>query len=165
MTSSRPPTPWATAACCFRLASITAYEELDKFLQDDGDGLEIVWFAGLGLLATEFDSDPIFFVAGEEFTLDGNELPSAPELAYNLAARYYVPMGDRGELAFQADYSWQDKHFLQINGVWGKPSEVPRRALRSHAGAPIALSHGGMESGMDGAQGGTRTRTPCGTGS
>ena len=70
--------------------------------------------AGLGLLDTEFDSDQIFLVAGDEYTLDGNELPSAPELTYNLVARYYLPLVDRGELAFQADYAWQDDHFLQI---------------------------------------------------
>ena len=70
--------------------------------------------AGLGLLDTEFDSDQIFRVAGDEYTLDGNELPSAPELTYNLVARYYLPLVDRGELAFQADYAWQDDHFLQI---------------------------------------------------
>ena len=27
---------------------------------------------------------------------------------------YYLPLVDRGELAFQADYAWQDDHFLQI---------------------------------------------------
>ncbi len=70
--------------------------------------------AGAGVLDTEFDSDQIFLVAGDSYTLDGNELPSAPELTYNLVARYYVNLGDRGELALQGDYAWQDDHYLQI---------------------------------------------------
>ncbi|WP_405234497.1 TonB-dependent receptor [Lentisalinibacter salinarum] len=76
------------------------------------DNLEII--AGVGLLDTEFDSQQIFFVAGDEYTLDGNELPSAPALTYNLVGRWYLPLGDKGELAFQADYAWQDEHYLQI---------------------------------------------------
>lgn len=70
--------------------------------------------AGLGLLDTEFDSDQIFIVAGDNYTLDGNELPSAPSLTYNLVARYYINLGDRGEIALQGDYAWQDDHYLQI---------------------------------------------------
>lgn len=70
--------------------------------------------AGLGLLDTEFDSDQIFIVAGDNYTLDGNELPSAPELTYNLVGRYYINLGNNGEIALQADYSWQDDHYLQI---------------------------------------------------
>lgn len=69
---------------------------------------------GVGLLETEFDSEQLFFVAGDEYTLDGNELPSAPELTWNLVARYYIGLGNAGELSLQADYAWQDEHFLQI---------------------------------------------------
>ncbi len=76
------------------------------------ENLELI--GGIGVLSTEFDSDQIFFVAGDEYTLDGNELPSAPELTYNLVARYYIGLGNSGSLALQADYSWQDEHFLQI---------------------------------------------------
>lgn len=76
------------------------------------DNFEII--GGLGLLQTEFDSEQVFIVAGDEYSFDGNELPSAPELTYNLVARYYVPLGEAGELALQGDYAWQDDHFLQI---------------------------------------------------
>lgn len=76
------------------------------------ENFEII--AGAGVLDTEFDSDQIFRVAGDQYTLDGNELPSAPGLTYNLMARYYLGLGDVGEMVFQADYSWQDDHFLQI---------------------------------------------------
>ncbi|MFV8783970.1 TonB-dependent receptor [Microbulbifer sp. SA54] len=70
--------------------------------------------AGAGWLSTEFDSEQIFFVAGDAYTLDGNELPSAPGFTYNLMARYYMSLGESGELVFQGDYAWQDDHYLQI---------------------------------------------------
>jgi len=71
--------------------------------------------AGLGWLDTEFSSDQIFDVAGDEYSLDGNETPSAPAWTYNLVARYYQELGDRGELTYQVDYAWQDDHFLQLS--------------------------------------------------
>lgn len=70
--------------------------------------------AGLGLLSTELDSDISSPVAGDIYSYDGAELPSAPELTYNVVARYYIPLGDAGELALQADYNWMDNHFLQV---------------------------------------------------
>jgi len=79
--------------------------------------------AGAGFLSTEFDSEQMFFVAGDAYTLDGNELPSAPGFTYNLVARYYQSLGDSGELVFQGDYAWQDDHFLQIeNDPYSKQS-------------------------------------------
>ncbi|WP_193161749.1 TonB-dependent receptor [Microbulbifer hainanensis] len=76
------------------------------------DNFEMI--GGAGWLTTEFDSDQIFHVAGDNYTLDGNELPSAPEFTYNLMARYYMSLGGNGELVFQGDYAWQAEHFLQI---------------------------------------------------
>ncbi|WP_226668701.1 TonB-dependent receptor [Microbulbifer aggregans] len=76
------------------------------------DNFEVI--AGAGWLSTGFDSDQIFFVAGDAYTLDGNELPSAPGFTYNLMARYYMSLGESGELVFQGDYAWQDDHYLQI---------------------------------------------------
>ncbi|MDO3385678.1 TonB-dependent receptor [Gilvimarinus sp. SDUM040013] len=70
--------------------------------------------AGAGYLSTEMESDQSSPVAGDTYYYDGNELPSAPELSFNTVLRYYIPMGDTGELALQADYSWQDEHFLQV---------------------------------------------------
>ena len=70
--------------------------------------------AGAGWLSTEFDSEQLFYVAGDAYTLDGNELPSAPGFTYNLVARYYQSLGDSGELVFQGDYAWQDDHYLQV---------------------------------------------------
>ncbi|WP_250459216.1 TonB-dependent receptor [Microbulbifer litoralis] len=76
------------------------------------DNFEVI--GGAGWLTTEFDSEQIFEVAGDFYALDGNELPSAPEFTYNLMARYYLSLGDSGELVFQGDYAWQADHFLQI---------------------------------------------------
>ncbi|MBB5212684.1 TonB-dependent receptor [Microbulbifer hydrolyticus] len=70
--------------------------------------------AGAGWLDTEFDSEQVIGVAGDFYTLDGNELPSAPGLTYNVVARYYLGLEGNGELVFQGDYSWQDDHYLQI---------------------------------------------------
>lgn len=79
--------------------------------------------AGAGWLDTEFDSEQIFLVAGDEYTFDGNELPSAPNFTYNLVARYYQGLGGNGELTYQLDYAWQDDHFLQIeNDPYSKQS-------------------------------------------
>lgn len=76
------------------------------------DNFELI--AGAGLLSTEFDSEQIFRVAGDEYTLDGNELPSAPALTYNFVARYYLGLGNGQEVVLQGDYAWQDDHHLQI---------------------------------------------------
>jgi len=76
------------------------------------DNFEVI--GGLGLLDTELDSDRTSIVAGDVLSLDGNELPSAPALSYNLLARYYRPLNDGSEIAFQLDYSWQDDHYLQV---------------------------------------------------
>ena len=76
------------------------------------DNFELI--GGLGVLDTEFSSDQVFDVAGDFYTLEGNELPSAPGVNANMVARYYVGLGEYGELAFQADYTWQDDHYLQI---------------------------------------------------
>lgn len=70
---------------------------------------------GAGLLDTEFDSEQVFVVAGDEYSLDGNELPSAPTFNYNFVARYYLPMANRSEWVLQADYTWQDSHYLQLS--------------------------------------------------
>ncbi|WP_341939393.1 TonB-dependent receptor [Marinimicrobium sp. C2-29] len=70
--------------------------------------------AGLGLLDTEFDSEQIFIVAGDEYTFDNNELPSAPAMTYNLVARYYQSLDNSSEITYQLDYAWQDDHYLQI---------------------------------------------------
>ncbi len=76
------------------------------------DNFELI--AGAGWLDTKFDSEQIFFVAGDEYTLDGNALPSAPEFTYNFVARYYLGLENGSEVVFQGDYSWQDDHYLQI---------------------------------------------------
>ena len=76
------------------------------------DNFELL--GGIGWLDTEFDSDQEFNVAQEFFELDGNELPAAPGLTYNLVARYYMNLGEFGELTLQGDYAWRDSHYLQI---------------------------------------------------
>ncbi|MDQ2075911.1 TonB-dependent receptor [Marinimicrobium sp. ABcell2] len=77
------------------------------------DNFELI--AGVGLLDTEFDSEQMFIVAGDEYGLDGNELPSAPGLTYNFVARYYMGLANGSEVVFQGDYSWQDDHYLQLS--------------------------------------------------
>jgi len=69
--------------------------------------------AGTGLLSTKFSSNKTFKVAGVQYSLDGNELPSAPSFTYNVVGRYYIDLGD-SEITLQADYSWQASHYLQI---------------------------------------------------
>lgn len=76
------------------------------------DNFELI--TGFGLLDSEFESDQVFEVATQTYSLDKNELPSAPSLTYNFVARYYIPTNNMGEFALQADYSWQDDHYLQI---------------------------------------------------
>lgn len=76
------------------------------------DSFEVI--AGAGVLDTEFDSQQSIGVAGVNYSLDGNELPSAPGLTYNFVARYYLSLGQSGEVTLQGDYSWQDDHYLQI---------------------------------------------------
>ncbi|MCQ3830863.1 TonB-dependent receptor [Microbulbifer elongatus] len=76
------------------------------------DNFEVI--AGAGWLSTEFDSEQSFIVAADSYTLDGNELPSAPGFTYNLVARYYQSLGSSGELVLQGDYAWQDDHYLQV---------------------------------------------------
>jgi iron complex outermembrane receptor protein len=65
--------------------------------------------ASLGLLDTEMDSNKSTIVGGQTVSLDGVSLPSAPEVSYSLISRYYI-----GNVSLQFDYSWQDKHFLQV---------------------------------------------------
>jgi len=76
------------------------------------DNFEVI--GGLGLLDTELDSERTSIVAGDVLSLDGNELPSAPAVSYNLLARYYRALEGGSEMAFQLDYSWQDDHYLQV---------------------------------------------------
>ena len=76
------------------------------------DNFEMI--GGLGLLDTELDSDRTSIVAGDVLSLDGNELPSAPAISYNVLARYFRPLQGGSEIALQVDYSWQDAHFLQV---------------------------------------------------
>ncbi|MCW8127676.1 TonB-dependent receptor [Microbulbifer halophilus] len=76
------------------------------------ESFEII--GGAGWLDTEFDSQLNFGVAGDDYLLDGNELPSAPGLTWNLVARYYQSLEEAGELVFQMDYTWQDDHYLQV---------------------------------------------------
>lgn len=76
------------------------------------ENIELI--AGAGWLDTEFDSDQVFEVAEDFYAMDGNELPSAPELTFNFVARYYLGLATAGSMIFQVDYAWQDDHFLQI---------------------------------------------------
>ena len=74
--------------------------ELDvNWLPHEGLSLRI----GVSYLDTEFN-DP---------ALDGNELPNAPEVQYNVIARYEVFMDNGLGLAFQADMKYTDKMYKE----------------------------------------------------
>jgi iron complex outermembrane recepter protein len=65
------------------------------------DGLNLR--AGVSWLDTEIDSPG----------LDGNELPNAPELQYNLIARYDLTLNNGMGLGFQADMKYSDEMFKE----------------------------------------------------
>ena len=77
----------------------------------DGAELDVNWLAleglnlraGISYLDTEFN-DP---------NLDGNALPNAPELQYNLIARYEFTMGSGMGMSFQADMKYSDDMYKE----------------------------------------------------
>ena len=74
------------------------------------DQLEIQF--GLGWLDTE-NNDPGANFDGV-FGTAARELANSPELSYNAALRYEVPMDGGSTLRFFTDYSWQDDHYKEI---------------------------------------------------
>jgi iron complex outermembrane receptor protein len=83
--------------------------ELEMSLQPH-ERLELLF--GLGVLDTEIDSTEVFEIsyggAGGFFSVDGNDLPMAPDVSLNGVARYFIPLRSNGELMLQVDFSWRD---------------------------------------------------------
>lgn len=73
---------------------------------------------GASYLDTKIKANPNFSADGR--VLNGNRLAQAPEFSGNAIVRYTVPMGDDGDLTFQADGRWQSDVF---SGVDNDPSE------------------------------------------
>lgn len=65
--------------------------------------------SGLGWLDTEVEEG---VVKGQD--VKGNELVQAPELSFNLALDYDLPVGDIGTLIFHADANWVDDQFFDV---------------------------------------------------
>lgn len=68
--------------------------------------------SGLGWLDTEVEEG---VVKGEN--LAGNDLVQAPELSFNLALDYDLPLGDAGIMNFHADTNWVDDQFFDIQNT------------------------------------------------
>lgn len=73
---------------------------------------------GASYLDTKIIANPLFSADGR--VLNGNRLPQAPEFSGNAIIRYTVPMGDNGELTFQADGRYQTYVY---SGVDNDPAE------------------------------------------
>jgi iron complex outermembrane receptor protein len=71
---------------------------------------------GGGFTASQVDSDVSSRdVSGDLISLQGNELPLANP-AFRIGADYRIPLGGRGSMSLQADYSWVgDRHFSVNN--------------------------------------------------
>lgn len=68
------------------------------------------WFdlmAGASYVHSEIDDPTSKF--------DGNRVSAAPEWSYLTTARLHVPWENRGELAFQATYRWQDEMYFNLS--------------------------------------------------
>ncbi len=102
----------ASGARILNAGDVTGYGLEMELTAQLTDKFELIF--GAGYLSTEMDSDQSSPVAGDLYDYDGIELPSAPEWSFNTVMRYYIPLGDAGEITLQADYSWQDDHFLQV---------------------------------------------------
>ncbi len=102
----------ASGARILNAGDVTGYGLEMELTAQVSERFEVI--LGAGYLSTEMDSDQSSPVAGDLYDYDGIELPSAPEWSFNTVMRYYIPMGESGEVTLQADYSWQDDHFLQV---------------------------------------------------
>jgi iron complex outermembrane receptor protein len=101
---------------------------------------------GGSYLDTKIIANPTFFADGRG--LNGNRLAQAPEFSGNAIVRYTLPLGDSGDLTFQADGRWQSYVY---SGVDNDPAE--KVAGYGIANARIswksADSHFGLEAFVD----------------
>lgn len=73
---------------------------------------------GASYLDTRIIANPAFSADGR--VLNGNRLAQAPEFSGNAIVRYTLPLGDSGDLTFQADGRWQSYVY---SGVDNDPAE------------------------------------------
>jgi iron complex outermembrane receptor protein len=62
---------------------------------------------GLGLLSTEYQD---FVIPSGDYS--GNDITMAPEVNFNGLIQYDIPLGDRGTVTLQTDFSYQDEVFF-----------------------------------------------------
>ena len=74
--------------------------------------------AGLSLLDNEIVKTDVVLPpldGGPETTIKGNEIPNAPKVSFNGRIHYEAPVSDTLSAAFQTDFNFVDKHFLEPN--------------------------------------------------
>jgi len=74
--------------------------------------------AGVALLDTEIvETDVVLppLDGGPESTIEGNEIPNAPNVTFNGRIRYEWPVGGTLAAAIQTDFNYVDEHFLEPN--------------------------------------------------
>ena len=75
---------------------------------------------------------------------EGNVLTRSPENSASLAAQYYWPLGDLGQLLLRADYTWQDEIYFQLENLEASREDAyglwnARIALQADSGWELAL--------------------------
>ena len=79
----------------------------------------------LGILDSELNHTPLVQITGGyEVSLDGLELPKAPELSYNLAAEYRVPVSN-GSAWGRFEFVHRDGQYSDIEGLTNTQTRGP----------------------------------------
>ena len=79
----------------------------------------------LGIIDTEIEHDaPVELTGGYSVSLDGLELPKAPELSFNLAAQYFWNVGG-GDAWIRVEYIHRDGQFSDIEGLTNRQTRGP----------------------------------------
>jgi iron complex outermembrane recepter protein len=79
--------------------------------------------AGLGWIDTEISEGFLSRLAvtePEAADIEGNELPAAPELNFNLSADYTLDIADTGSVTLHLDTNWSDDHAHNISNTVGQ---------------------------------------------
>ena len=79
----------------------------------------------LGILDTKIDDPQLIRITGGfEVTIDGLDLPKAPDLSYNLAAEYRWPMGANSAWG-RIEFIHRDGQYSDIEGLTNKQTRGP----------------------------------------
>lgn len=88
-------------------------------VESKGVEAEVTWLPaaveGLTLAANGSFNDSEIDAPG--FSIDGSELPQAPEKTFGISARYEWAVGSLGTVAAFAGYNWQDDQLFDVNGA------------------------------------------------